>query len=108
MDEEHEYSTCEFYHAEDLEKPDVEIETGISKYQEAIDDFINKQKSANTNKNTASDMDTRLLYMKANDITNDGLPAIFCSNFFMNTRKKMEKSTNQKQFPVFGAVYSDT
>lgn len=53
-------------------------------------------------------MDTRLLYMKANDITNDGLPAIFCSNFFMNTRKKMEKSTNQKQFPVFGAVYSDT
>ena len=50
------------YSPKDLETSDVKIETGISESQEAIDDFINKQKSANTNKKTATDMNTRLLY----------------------------------------------
>ena len=36
----------------------METETGISERQEAIDDFINKQKSANPNKKTATNTDT--------------------------------------------------
>ena len=39
---------------------DVETETGITESQEAIDDFINQQKSANTNKKTTTDMNTFL------------------------------------------------
>ena len=35
-------------------------ETGIAESQEAKDDFINQQKSANTNKKTATDMNTLL------------------------------------------------
>ena len=47
MDEEDEHSPSEFYYPEDLETFDVETETGITESQEAIDDFINQQKSSN-------------------------------------------------------------
>ena len=47
-------------------KLDAETETGITEIQEAIDDFINQQKSANTNKKTATDMNTLYRYVEAN------------------------------------------
>jgi len=57
MDEEDEYLSSEFYYPEDLEASDVDTKTGISESQEDIDDFyMNKQKSANTNKKTATDI----------------------------------------------------
>ena len=65
MDEEDEYSPTEFYYPKDREISDVETETGISEGQEAIDDFINGQKGANTNKKTTTDMNTLLLCMEA-------------------------------------------
>ena len=71
MDEEDEHSPSEFYYPEDLETFDVETETGITESQEAIDDFINQQKSANTNKKTATDMNTLLRYMEANGMKNE-------------------------------------
>ena len=84
-----EHSLSEFYYPEDLETFDVETETGITESQEAIDDFINQQKSANTNKKTATDMDTLLRYMEANGMKNEkieSLPASeldqSCRNFF--------------------------
>ena len=95
MDEEDEHSPSEFYYPEDLETFDVETETGITESQEAIDDFINQQKSANTNKKTATDMNTLLRYMEANGMKNEkieSLPASeldhLLSNFFVNARKK--------------------
>jgi len=97
MDKEDEYSPSEFYYLEDLETSDVETETGISESQEAIDDFINKQKSANTNKKTATDMNTLLRNMEADDMTNDRIESLhvpaseldhLLSKFFMNTRRK--------------------
>ena len=60
MDKGDEHSPCQFYYPEDLETFDVETETGITESQEAIDDFINQQKSANKNKKTATDMNTIL------------------------------------------------
>jgi len=45
----------------------IETETGISESQEAIDNFTNKQNSADTNK-TTTDMNTPLQYMEANSI----------------------------------------
>ena len=42
-----------FYYPEYLEAFNAETETGIIESQEAIDDFISQQKSANTNKKTA-------------------------------------------------------
>ena len=50
MDEEDEHSPSEYYYPKDLETFDTETETGLTESQEAIDDFINQQKSANTNK----------------------------------------------------------
>jgi len=44
MDEEDQYSLSEFYYPEGVETSDVKTETGIRESQEAIDDFINKQK----------------------------------------------------------------
>ena len=70
MDEEDEHSPSEFYYPEDVEPFDAETETGITESQEAIDDFINQQKSANTNKKTATDMNT-LRYMEANGMNNE-------------------------------------
>ena len=48
------------YNPKHLETFDAETETGIAESQEAKDDFINQQKSANTNKKTATDMNTLL------------------------------------------------
>ena len=85
----------EFYYLEDLETFDVETETGITESQEAIDDFINQQKSANINKKTATDMNTLLRYMEANGTKNEkieNLPASeldhLVSKFFLNAHKK--------------------
>ena len=64
--EEDEHSPREFYCPEDLETFNAETETGITESQEAIDDFINQQKSANTNKKTATDMNTLYRYVEAN------------------------------------------
>ena len=90
-----EHSRSEFYYPEDLETFDVETETGITESQEAIDDFINQQKSANTNKKTATDMDTLLRYMEANGMKNEKIESLPASeldfllwNFFLNARKK--------------------
>ena len=95
MDEEDEHSPIEFYYPEDLETFDVETEAGITESQEAIDDFINQQKSANTNKKTATDMNTLLRYMEANGMKNEkieSLPAceldFLLWKFFLNARKK--------------------
>ena len=46
MDEEDEHSPSEFCYPEDLETCDTETQTCITDSQEAIDDFINQQKSA--------------------------------------------------------------
>ena len=45
---------------------DSETKTVITESQEAIDDFINQQKSANTNKKKATDINTLLHYFEAN------------------------------------------
>ena len=79
MDEEDEHSPSEFYYPEDLETFDVETETGITERQEAIDDFINQQKSANTNKKTATDMNTLLRYMEANGMKNEKIESLLAS-----------------------------
>ena len=47
---------------EHLETFDSETETGITESQEAIDDFINQQKSANTNKKKATNMTKKPLW----------------------------------------------
>jgi len=88
MDEEDEYSPSEFYCSRDLETSDVETETGIGGSQEAIDDFINKRKSANTNKKTATDMNTLHLHcLKSKGITNErieNLPATELDHLLSN------------------------
>ena len=48
-----------------------ETQTGIIESQEAIDDFINQQKSSNTNKKMATDLNTLLRYMEASSIKNE-------------------------------------
>ena len=95
MDEEDKHSLSEFYYAEDLETFDAETGTGITKSRKAIDDFINQQKSANTNKKTATDMNTLLCYMEAIGMKNEkieSLPASeldhLLSKFFLHTCKK--------------------
>ena len=61
MDVEDEHSPSEFsIYPEHLESFDAETDTGIAESREAIDDFINEQKSANTNKKTATDMNALL------------------------------------------------
>ena len=89
------HSPSEFYYPDDLETFDVETETGITESQEAIDDFIKQQKSPNTNKKTATDMNTLLQYMEANGMKNEkieSLPASeldhLLSQFFFNAPKK--------------------
>ena len=59
--EEDEFSRSEFYYPEDVETSNAETESGFGENQNAIDDFILKQKSANTNKKMATDLNT-LLY----------------------------------------------
>ena len=110
-----EHSPSEFYYPEDLETFDVETETRITESQEAIDDFINQQKSPNTNKKTATDMNTllrtwKLMVWKMRKLKAFLHPSLttFCRNFFWTHPRKMENSTRQQQFPVFSAVYSNT
>ena len=89
MDEEDKRSPSQVYYPEDLETFDTETETGIAESQEAIDDFINQQKSANTNKKTATDLNTLLCYMDANGMKNEKIESLpgseldlLLSNFF--------------------------
>ena len=61
MDEEGKYSPSkfwQFYYLEDLETSEVETETGIRESHAAKEDFINKQKSANSKKKMCTDTDT--------------------------------------------------
>ena len=51
-------------------------ETGVTESQEAIDDFINQQKSANTNKKKATDMNTLLRYIEANGRKNEKIESL--------------------------------
>jgi len=96
MDEGEEYLPSQFYYSEDLETSGVETETGISESQEVIDDlYINKQKSADTNKRTTSYMSTVLRYMEANGMTNERIESPsaseldhLLSKFFLNACRK--------------------
>ena len=99
------------YYREHLETFDSETETGITESQEAIDDFINQQKSANTNKTEATDMKTLLRYIEANGRKNEkieSLPASeldhLLSKFVWTHGGKTEKNKSQRQFPVFSPV----
>ena len=109
MDEEDEYSPSEVSIISGAF--DLETETGISESQEAIDDFINQQKSANTNKKKVTDMITLLRYIEANDVKNEkieSLPASeldhYLSKFVWTDGGKTEKNKNQRQSPVFSPV----
>ena len=93
--EDDKHSPSEFYYPEDLETFDAETETGITESQEATDDFINQQKSANINKKTATDMNTLIRYLEANGMKNEkieSLPAFerdhLLLKFFWNAHKK--------------------
>ena len=97
------------YYPEDVETFDGETETGITESQEAIDDFINQQKSANTNKKTATDMNTLLRYMEANGMKNEkieSLPASeldhLLSKFFLNARKRKQNGDEYEPATVSG------
>ena len=79
MDKEDKHSLNEFYYPEDLEILDVETEPGITERQEAIDDFINQQKSANTNKKTATNVNILLRYMEANGMKNEKIEILTAS-----------------------------
>ena len=113
MDEEDEHSPSEFYYPEDLETFDVETETGITESQEAIDDFINQQKSANTNKKTATDMNTLLRYMEANGMKNEKIESLPASEldhllskfFFERTQEKWRRVRASNSFQ-FSALYT--
>ena len=108
MDEGDEHSPSQFYYPEDLETFDVETETGITKSQEAIDDFINQQKIANTNKKTATDINTLLRYMEADSMKNEKIESLPASEldhllskfFFQRTQGKWRRvrATNSFQF----------
>ena len=76
MDEEDERSPSVFYYPEDLETFDAETETGIIESQEAIDDFVTQQKSANTNKKTATDVNPVLRYMETNCMKNEKIESL--------------------------------
>ena len=67
------------YYPEHPETFDSETETSIIENQEAIDDFINQQKSANTNKKKATDMNTLLRYVEANGMKNEKIESLSAS-----------------------------
>ena len=113
MDEEDEHSPSEFYYPEDLETFDLETETGITENQKAIDDFINQQKSANTNKKTATDMNTLLRYMEANGMKNEkieSLPAFqldhLLSKFFCERTQEKARRVRASNSFQFSAQYT--
>ena len=77
MDVEDEHSPGEFsIYLEHLETFDAETDTGIAEGREAIDDFINEQKSANTNKKTATDMNALFRYIEANSMKNEKIESL--------------------------------
>ena len=99
------------YYPEHPETFDSETETGIIENQEAIDDFINQQKSSTTNKKKATDMNTILRYVEANGMKNEkieSLPASeldhFLSKFVWTHGGKTEENKSRRQFPVFSPV----
>ena len=96
---------------------DSETATGVTESQEAMDDFINQQKSTNTNKKKVTDMITLIRYIEANGMKNkkiESLPASdldhYLSKFVWTDGGKMEKNKSQRQSPVFSLewAYSDT
>ena len=95
-DEEDEHSPSEFYYPEDLETLDAETETGITESQEAIDNFINQQKSANTNKKTATDINTLFHNMEAYGIKRSIQRYLSYMKYSFNILKdnEFEKSRN--------------
>ena len=87
---------------------DRETGTGIAESQEAKNNFINQQKNANTNKKTATDMNTLLRYIDANGMKNEKIESLcvseldhFLSKFVWTQGGKMGKNKSQWQFPVF-------
>ena len=99
------------YYREHLETFDSETETDITESQEAIDELINQQKRANANKETITDMNTLLRYIKANGMKNEkieSLPASelehLLSKFVWTHGGKTEKNMSQRQFPVSSPV----
>ena len=89
------FSERVLYYREHLETFDSETETGITESQEAIDDLINQQKRANTNKKKATDMNTLLRYIEANGRKMRKLKAYLrpslttcCRNLFERTEEK--------------------
>ena len=91
------------YYPEDLETFDV----GITESQEAKDDFINRQKISNTNKKTATDMNTLLRYIEANGMKMRKLKAYLrpslttLSKFVLTQGGKTEKDKSQRQVSSF-------
>ena len=77
------------FYLEDLEMSDVETETGIRESHAAKDDFINKQKSANTNMKTATDLNMlntlgRVKTLPAKELVH----LLFTEFFLIKTRRK--------------------
>ena len=102
------------YYPEHLETFDSETEKGITESQEAIDDFINQQKSANTNKKKATDMNTLLRYIDANGMKMRKLTAYlrpslttFCRDLFERTEEKRRRIRASDSFQ-FSAWYKLT
>ena len=75
---------------------DTETETGFTESQEAIKDFINQQKSANTNKKTATDINTLFHYMEAYGIKRSIQRYLSYMKYSFNILKdnEFEKSRN--------------
>ena len=93
------------YYREHLETFDSETETGVTESQEAIDDFINQQKSANTNNSKATDMNTLLRYIEANGRKMRKLKAYLrpslttcCRNLFERTEEKRRRIRARNSF----------
>ena len=75
---------------------DTETETGFTESQEAIKDFINQQKSANTNKKTATDINTLFHYLEAYGIQRSIQRYLSYMKYSFNILKdnEFEKSRN--------------
>ena len=109
MDEEDEHSLSEFYITlkNDMKLLMQKLKQA-SPEKEAIDDFINQQESAITNKRTVTAVNTLIRYMEANGMKNEKIESLPASeldfllpNFFLNAHRKTEKNkiTSQQKFP---------
>ena len=97
------------YYPEHLEIFDAESESGIAESQEAQNDFINQQKSSNTNKKTVTDMNTLLRCIEANLVWKMRKleaylrPSLttFCRNLIERTEEKRRRirASDSFQFP---------